>query len=180
MIFGLFDDWNTKVVNRFRKIYPFIDDLYVSTTLAKLEVSQLRRKLDISSTGAKHRQLVAFYLGVIEGYIRTYLDMKEMTEEALFNLVFSVALFTAAIDKEINNDGEWGALASDYHQVLFNNENIWYRRQGIGYAGTFGDEPEAMMAELIGKLSESGAKQIQQTKAMKRRQTKAKKRRRSS
>ena len=154
MIFGPFKNWNEKILNKYKKHYPITIELYAGASLTKFRVAQLRKKLAIPSTGAEHRYLTAFYLGAIEGDIRKYVDMSKMTTDTLVETIFLIAMYTAVKDNDINNDGEWGALASEYNQVLFDKDNDWYRKRGLGFAGILGEDPEDNWSQFVARVGQ--------------------------
>lgn len=148
MVFGIFDDWNAKIEKQFEKKYPFIKALYIGASLTKHGTQELRDRLKVPQTGALHRHLLVFYLGAIEGDIRKAADMSMLSQDNLVELVFIVALYVATKDKEISSDAEWGAYASECNQVLFDRDNEWYRKCGLGYAGLLGEDSEENWSEL--------------------------------
>lgn len=69
------------------------------------------------------------------------MNMSKMGMDQLMQIVVLIALYTATRDRDISNDGEWGALARDYSEV-FVNEYDKYRKAGIGFSGLFNEETE--------------------------------------
>lgn len=150
-MFGFGKDWNAKQEKGMKSQHPYLDTLYPGVALTKLRVDDLRKKLGISTVGQKNREVNAFYLGAIEGDIRQALDISNVSMSQLAQLVQVAAIYAAIKEKDITNDGQFGALLKDYQEV-FCNDYDWYRKRGLGYTGVFNEDPETnwnMFAEKI-------------------------------
>jgi hypothetical protein len=150
-MFGIFKDWNKKHESELIKEHPYLEQLYMGVALTKFRVKNLRQEKDIPDYGLRNRQLTAFYLRAVEGDIRKFLDASKMPSSSLMQLVILSAGFAAIKDKDVTNDGEWGAMIKGFQEAM-DNDLHWFRKRGLGYAGITGEDPEENWNVFVSKV----------------------------
>ncbi|ABC29381.1 hypothetical protein HCH_02588 [Hahella chejuensis KCTC 2396] len=152
-MFNLFKSWREKHESEFEKHHPYLKQIYIGVALTKFRVNELRENLNIPRFGEKNRKVNAFYLGSIEGDIRKYFDMTNISMPQLMELMILSAGYSAIRDREVNSDAEWGAMIKEL-QEAFENELDWYRKRGLGFSGLFDEDPEENWDKFVDRISE--------------------------
>lgn len=152
MVFGLFKSWRVKAIEAIEGSHPGIENLRVGAKLTKERILHARKTLKIQSPHKMDSQITSFYLGAIEGDLRQSIDMSSMKMDVLAQIIILVALYTEIYDGVINNEKEQDAMNRLFHNSLFDQENDWYRKRGLGFTGLLREDPESNWEQFIGSL----------------------------
>lgn len=134
-VFGRKKSWAETQQNLFESESPILTKFHEEASRLKSKLDELRESAEVPATGEKRRALTAFYLGFLEAkYQQQIEDPMAVIDGRLQQIAIAAALYTAVKDRDISNDGEWGALAYSFNEAS-NNELAEFWDCGRGYGG---------------------------------------------